>query len=150
MGNPASLRYKKPPRTSLLRRGLLAGECDPGEILEKLGRALGSSEWSKWLNETMQAFAVALTGVAERRMNDVVAALFLAQVGGSVYAAARLLGKSSEEALREAEEALCRIHRAALEVLRESYRSGKLEEQYKAALRELGGGGAGSGGGGEA
>jgi len=45
-----------------------------------------------------------------------------------------------EEALRDAEEGLCRIYRAALEILRESYRSGRLEEQYKSALRELGGG----------
>jgi len=115
-------------------------ECDSSGILEKIGRILSSSEWSKWLNETMQAFAAALTGVSERRMSDVVAALFLAQVGGSIYAASRLLGRSGEEALRDAEEGLCRIYRAALEILRESYRSGRLEEQYKSALRELGGG----------
>ena len=112
-------------------------KCDPREIIDKVTRALQSPEWSKWLNETMQAFAAALTGVAERRMNDAIAALFLAQVGSSSYAAARMLGKSSEEALNEAQQDLCRIYTAALWFLRESFEAGTLEENYKNALSML-------------
>jgi len=111
--------------------------CDPREIIEKVTRALQSPEWSKWLNETMQAFAAALTGVAERRMNDAVAALFLAQVGSSSYAAARMLGKSPEDALKEAQQDLCKVYTAALWFLRESYESGALEDNYKNALSML-------------
>ena len=116
------------------------GECDPTEVLEKLARVLGSAEWSKWLTDTMQACAVALTGVSERRMIDVVASLFLAQAGSSVYAASRILGKGEEEALRDAQEALCRIYRASLELLRETYATGTLEDRYKRALGERVGG----------
>jgi len=112
-------------------------KCDPREIIDKVTRALQSPEWSKWLNETMQAFAAALTGVAERRMNDAIAALFLAQVGSSSYAAARMLGKSPEEALNEVQQDLCRIYTAALWFLRESFEAGTLEENYKNALSML-------------
>ena len=112
-------------------------KCDPRDIIDKVTRALQSPEWNKWLNETMQAFAAALTGVAERRMNDAVAALFLAQVGSSSYAAARMLGKSPEEALEEAQRDLCRIYTAALWFLRESFETGTLEENYKNALSML-------------
>ncbi|BEP18443.1 hypothetical protein PYJP_17950 [Pyrofollis japonicus] len=109
-------------------------KCDPREIIEKISNALESPEWSKWLNETMQAFAAALTGVAERRMTDAVAALFLAQVGSSFYAAARMLGRGPEEALEEAKKDLCRVYTAALWFLRQSFDTGTLEENYKNAL----------------
>ncbi len=119
------------------RDALSPEKCDPRDVIDKVMRALQSPEWSKWLNETMQAFAAALTGIAERRMNDAVAALFLAQVGSSSYAAARMLGKNPEEAFEEAQRDLCRIYTAALWFLRESFEAGALEENYKNALSML-------------
>ena len=114
-------------------------QCDPSEIVERLGRAMANDELRRWLTETMQAFAAALAGVSERRMADIVASLFMAQVGSSIYAAYRVLGRSSREALEEAEKALCRIYRAALTFLRESFNAGKLEEEYRRSVRSLAG-----------
>ncbi len=116
-----------------------APECDPGPLLEKLERMIASKQWSQWLDDTMQAFAAALMGIAERRASDVVAALFLAQVGSSVYASARILGASEEEAFKEAGEALCSIYKASLRLLDESRRRGALEEHFRRVSRELGG-----------
>ena len=118
----------------------MSEQCDPTEIVERLGRAMANDELRRWLTETMQAFAAALAGVSERRMTDIVASLFMAQVGSSIYAAYRVLGRSSQEALEEAERALCRIYRAALTFLRESFNAGKLEEEYRRSVRTLAGG----------
>lgn len=115
--------------------GIRLEECSPTPIIERIGRVLNSPVWSKWLSDTMNAFGVALASVSEQRMNDVVAAFFLAQVGSSSYAALRMLGKEPSEALSEARRELCRILMAALWLLQESYRQGVLEEKYKNALR---------------
>jgi arginyl-tRNA synthetase len=115
-------------------------KCDPRDIIEKISNTLQSPEWSKWLNETMQAFAAALTGVAEKRMTDAVAALFLAQVGSSFYAATRMLGQEPEDALKEAQRDLCKVYTAALWLLRQSFDTGTLEENYKNALSMIAGG----------
>ncbi len=113
--------------------------CKPEDIVSRLERMMSSRFWSRWLEDTMKAFAAALTGVAENRATDVVAALFLAEVGGTVYAGARLAGRSPEEALREALDSLCAVYEAARRILEEGFRSGKLENQYREALKSLGG-----------
>jgi hypothetical protein len=116
---------------------IIGDNCDPKPILEKIDRTLSSEEWSKWLTETMQAFASALVGVSERRMADVIASLFLAQVGSGVYAAQRTLGESMEESLEEAKRVLCKIYRASLLILEEMYREGELERNFSTVLKEL-------------
>lgn len=124
--------------------------CSAEATVSKLERALRSAELRGWLASTARAFASALAGVAERRMTDVVAALFLAQVGSSVYAAARAAGAEPRDALEEALAELCRIYQAAVELLRSSYEAGSLEESFESVVRWLGGGpsrGAGEAGG---
>jgi hypothetical protein len=112
-------------------------QCSHEEVLAKLEKAMRSTELRTWLENTAKAFAAALAGIAERRMSDVVAAIFLAQVGSSFYAAARASGKPPEDSLEEAVSELCRVFVAAVRLLKDTFSAGRLEESFERVVRWL-------------
>ena len=99
---------------------------------------MSNSELAEWLRDFVSAFNHAWSEVASKRLVDVTASMILAQIGAGIYGATRIAGSRPEEALREAENQLCRILDAAISLLRTSFETGSLEETYRRTVDKIG------------